>query len=296
MGIQPTNQTFAVQHTCIHISATCNAAEVKYKCHHNGQWQSGSHTANKLAVNAATICIYAFFDKYENASRSSFRGRSRWNQQCLVYYVFDDNGATDSFFILFCSSTSVCYFTIVTATTTAMMMTTTTTVTMTMNRAVAFGMRKWRRNAGEKSQTHMANTIRQHTFISRRKYCFMHVSVRACVVGDTVTWSDVMAMIVITCIAPQIVHKHTLSPRTTYRRLPPTAHIAHKGGRCISSSGNTRLHLWWHSPSSSISCSLCMNAMQIVTDLQCLINSVPGFVGRFIPPNNGTCGRIHTFP
>lgn len=119
-------------------------------------------------------------------------------------------------------------------------------------------------------------SFREGNIVSSRCVC-----VRAYVVGDTVTRSDVMAMIVITCIAPQIVHKHTHS-RPTYRRLPPL-HIAHKSGRCISSLAReallailvcTNVDIHQHRLLDFHSVWMQRNAMQIVTDLQCLINSV----------------------
>lgn len=124
--------------------------------------KSGSQPANKLAINAATICIYAIFDKNENASRS-FGAALLLSQQCLVD-VCDDNGANDFFLSFFCSFASLCYFTIVTV--------------MTKNRAIAFGMRKWRRNEEEKSQTHMANTTKA-THIYFKAEILFHVCVCA---------------------------------------------------------------------------------------------------------------------
>lgn len=166
--------------------------------------QAGRQPANKLAINADTICIYAFFDKCENASGSFGAALVESTMFSVCMYVMTMERT------IFCSFVSLCYFTFPT-------MTTPTTVTMTKNRIIAFGIRKWRRNEEEKSRTHMANTTRATYIYFKKEILFLCVCERAYVVGDTLAWSDV---IVIICIAPHIVHKRYSLPTNPHRIVP----------------------------------------------------------------------------
>lgn len=129
------------------------------------------------------------------------------------------------------------------------------------------GRRKWKWDKEEKSQAHTHMQTLGSTHIQIREGNIVWVTL----------WHDQMWWRLLSHASHRILYTDILASNHRNRSVSTRLETAKK----------QNMHLFLHAtllavrvyandilPSSSISFSFCMNAMQIVTDLQCLINSV----------------------